>query len=143
MIQSQYVPVGLAPETETRRPSFRRLVLRAPLATDQTCLGFETAGRSSPGVLMRKLFLVGFFLFWPGMLPAPTKITPTPQYMEALPRPLKPSPEDRLVIHVGPSAAVDQEKMALAADYLRRDLIDAVPNMRTDVERFGAKSPGP
>ena len=44
---------------------------------------------------MREFFLVSFFLLWPGMLQATPKITPTPQYMEALPRTLKLSPEDR------------------------------------------------
>ena len=92
---------------------------------------------------MRKLFQVSFFLLWPGMLAATPRITPTPQYMEALPRSLKLSPEDRVVIHVGPSTTIDQEKMTLAAGCLRRDLIDAVPNMRIDVEPFHAKPLGP
>lgn len=92
---------------------------------------------------MLQLFLVSIFLLLPGLSQATPKITPTPQYMEAVPRALKLSREDRVAIHVGPSTAVDQEKMALAADYLRRGLVDAVPNMRIDVERFNSKPLGP
>jgi hypothetical protein len=75
-------------------------------------------------------------------LPQALGVIPTPQYMEPLKDSVALAHGSRIVIALGPAQESKNEKLRLAAEFLRKDLDQADSSLRIDVQPEGASNQG-
>jgi hypothetical protein len=90
---------------------------------------------------MQRLLWLVVWLSVSAMLAA-VRVVPTPQYLEPLDLSVTIAHGGACAIVLGPARTAPSEKMQLAAEAIRRELLDADSSLRVEVRSFGEDVPG-